>query len=184
MLSTHTGEIIKYFIIFSINTVIFSNLFRLHSEKVKQLVSSLNTTRELVGISVAVKAITLTRLVEVLTTGVTTSADKEELLEVVKAAEVMGIEFEGYQIMKKKDQIKSTKNETVRENTDTLEREYSNKLDEENTNEEGEIVDECETKKPGKKRGRPKGTTKQSLTLKCDACAQTFCKKTELNKHM
>ena len=52
----------------------------------------------IVGISVPVKANTLDMLVTVLTTGVTHSDNKDELLDVIEAAESIGIYLYRYEL--------------------------------------------------------------------------------------
>ena len=87
--------------------LIFSNILILHSDTIRQMVNSLNTTKEMVGISVPVRANTLVRLLEVLTTSVAHSEDREELLEVAEAAELIGIQFGGYQLSKRSHRLKA-----------------------------------------------------------------------------
>ena len=74
----------------------FRSLLSLYSNTIRQLVSSFN--REMVGISVPVKANTLAKLGKVLTSGIATSDYKDELLEVIEAANFIGIQLNEYEL--------------------------------------------------------------------------------------
>ena len=127
----------------------------------------------MVGISVPVKANTLAKLVKVLTSGIATSDNKDELMEVIEAANFIGIQLNEYEL-----------NETGFLST-TVEGTLENCTGEdEETNEEGEIVDKCENKLQSKKRGRPKGSITKIITFKCNDCEIDFKKKGELKKHV
>ena len=63
-------------------------------------------------------------------------------------------------------------------------RESLENCDGEETNEEGEIVDEWENKLPSKKRGRPRGSLTEIPTFKCNDCEINFKKKGDLKKHV
>ena len=147
--------------------------------------SSLNTM-EMVGISVPVKANTLVKLVEVLATGVATSDKKDELLEVIEAAQIIGIDLNGY-VLNETGVLSTTVEETVCKvfnyARQSLEESLEN-CDGEETNEEGEIVDDWENKLPSKKRGRPRGSLTEIPTFKCNDCEINFKKKGDLKKHV
>ena len=129
-----------------------------------------------------VKANTLTKLVKVLTTGIATSNKKDELLEVIEAAEVIGIYLYRYEL--DETIVSSNIVETIENNIDSETESFENYVLEE-TNVERELIDDSETNPPTKKRGRPRGSAVvKRPTFKCDKCETIFCKKRDMKKHM
>jgi hypothetical protein len=100
----------------------------------------------MVGISVPVKANALAKLVEVLSSGISTSDNKDELLEVIEAANIIGIDLNGY-VLNDTEVLPTTVEETVGKDFDYTKESFENCAGDE-TNEEGEIVDGCENKLP------------------------------------
>ena len=96
-----------------------------------------------------VKANTLTKLVKVLTTGIATSDKKDELLEVIEAAEVIGIYLYRYEL--DETSISSNIVETIKNNIDSETESAENYVLEE-TNIERELIDDSETNPPTKKK--------------------------------
>ena len=67
------------------------SIFCLYSSILRQLVTSMNMNTSMmnVGVSVPIKANTLAKLVAALTTGIATLDIKDELLDVIEAAETI-----------------------------------------------------------------------------------------------
>ena len=131
----------------------------------------------IVGISVPVKANTLAMLVTVLTTGVTNSDNKDELLDVIEAAESIGIYLYRYEL----SDGSGAESNLVQTDEDSLE-----SVEKENHKEvkkEIKCNKKSEKKLAIKKRGRPIGSIRKIIRIECKQCDQTFDKKREMKKH-
>merc|ERR1711970_1627186 len=131
----------------------------LHSSILRQLVTTLTmNTSSMVVVSVPVRANTLAMLVKVLTTGVTQSNDKDELLDVIEAAEIIGIYLYRYELNDRglaKSNFYNGKESVKEEKAET------------------KPHDKSETKFAMKKRGRPIGSTAKIIPSTCTKCDET-----------
>jgi len=155
-------------------------LLGLRNSYFETLLAGFNGPHDMPGISIPVSAGSLVNLIKILSSGVAMSNNKEQLLEVTKTAEVLGIKLANCQIgFKRKNSSQSTVGVSHKESSKVIRFDKPKvelKIKEEILNTEEKIEAQ-------KKVFDNKSTEKNQKVFQCGTCEKQFSARHTLQRH-